>query len=147
MVESMDDNVGKILDAIDRLGIADNTAIVFFSDNGGNMYNEVDGTTPTSNTPLRGGKATVYEGGTRVPCIISWPEVTQPATRSDDLIAKHRFLSDLPRFVRTGAAGPVRSSTESTCRDAPATASRLARRPSSLSFRTARWFRTTCHQR
>ena len=91
MVESMDDNVGKILDAIDRLGIADRTAIVFLSDNGGNMYNEVDGTTPTSNAPLRGGKATVHEGGTRVPCIVSWPEITRPGSRSDALIQSTDF--------------------------------------------------------
>ncbi|NMC21640.1 MAG: sulfatase-like hydrolase/transferase, partial [Thermogutta sp.] len=67
MVQSLDENVGKILDAVDRLGLSPNTAIIFFSDNGGNMYNQVDGVVPTSNAPLRGGKATVYEGGIRVP--------------------------------------------------------------------------------
>jgi arylsulfatase A-like enzyme len=97
MVESMDDAVGTLLDAVDRLGIADKTAIVFISDNGGNMYNEVDGTTPTSNKPLRGGKATVYEGGVRVPCVISWPKVTQPASRSDALIATTDFY---PTFIK-----------------------------------------------
>jgi len=54
MVQSLDDNVGKILAAVDRLGIAERTIIVFFSDNGGNMYNTVDGVPPTSNAPLRG---------------------------------------------------------------------------------------------
>jgi arylsulfatase A-like enzyme len=83
MVESMDDNVGKLLDVLDKLGLSERTAIVFYSDNGGNMYNEVDGTTPTSNAPLRGGKATVYEGGVRVPCIVSWPKLTAPASRND----------------------------------------------------------------
>lgn len=86
MVHSLDDGVGKILDAVDRLGIADNTAILFYSDNGGNMYNAVDGTTPTSNRPLRGGKATLYEGGVRVPAVISWPGVTPPGGRSDAII-------------------------------------------------------------
>lgn len=86
MVESMDDSVGKLLDALDRLGIADKTAIVFLADNGGNMYNTVDGTTPTSNAPLRGGKATVYEGGIRVPCVVSWPGVTKPGARNDEAI-------------------------------------------------------------
>ena len=52
MVESMDDAVGTLLDTLDRLGIAERTLIVFFSDNGGNMYNKVDGTTPTSNAPF-----------------------------------------------------------------------------------------------
>jgi len=83
MIESMDDAVGTLLEGLDRLGIADNTIIVFTADNGGNMYNEVDGTTPTHNRPLRGGKATLFEGGTRVPCVIVWPGVASPATRSD----------------------------------------------------------------
>jgi hypothetical protein len=96
MVESMDDAVGTLLDTIDRLGLAERTAIVFFSDNGGNMYNEIDGTTPTSNLPLRGGKATVYEGGIRVPCIISWPQVTRPASRSDAMIQSTDFY---PTFL------------------------------------------------
>ncbi len=86
MVESLDDNVGKMLDALDELDLLDRTIIIFYSDNGGNMYNVIDGTTPTSNAPLRGGKATVYEGGIRVPCIISWPGVTKPGSRCDQMI-------------------------------------------------------------
>jgi len=99
MVESMDDNVGKVLDALDRLGIADHTAVIFFSDNGGNMYNEVDKTTPTSNAPLRGGKATLYEGGTRVPCVVSWPAVTQPGSRSDTLIQSSDFYPTILQLL------------------------------------------------
>lgn len=91
MVESMDDSVGKLMDAVDRLGIADRTVIVFLSDNGGNMYDTVDATTPTSNRPLRGGKATVFEGGVRVPCVISWPKLTQPSTRSEAVIQSSDF--------------------------------------------------------
>ncbi|TVP94606.1 MAG: N-acetylgalactosamine 6-sulfate sulfatase (GALNS) [Planctomycetaceae bacterium] len=83
MVHSLDENVGKMLDALDRLGLTDQTAVIFYSDNGGNMYDQVDGTTPTSNRPLRGGKATLYEGGIRVPAIFAWPGVTAPASRSD----------------------------------------------------------------
>jgi arylsulfatase A-like enzyme len=95
MIESMDDAVGTLLDTLDRLKIADNTIIVFTSDNGGNMYNEVDGTTPTSNRPLRGGKATVFEGGTRVPAIIVWPGVVTAATRSDSLIQSEDYYPTL----------------------------------------------------
>ncbi len=95
MVESMDDAVGTLLDTIDRLGIADRTIIVFFSDNGGNMYNEVDGTTPTSNRPLRGGKATMYEGGIRVPCIVVWPGVVAGGTRTDAMIQSCDFYPTL----------------------------------------------------
>ena len=96
MVESMDDAVGTLLDTLDRLRLTDHTIIVFYSDNGGNMYNEVDGTTPTSNAPLRGGKATVFEGGIRVPCVVCWPGRVAPGTRSDALIQSTDFY---PTFL------------------------------------------------
>jgi hypothetical protein len=86
MIQSMDDAIGTLLDGLDRLKLADNTIIVFTADNGGNMYNEVDGTTPTSNRPLRGGKATMFEGGTRVPCVVVWPGIATPGSRSDALV-------------------------------------------------------------
>ena len=95
MIESMDDAIGTLLAAIDRLGIADNTIIIFTSDNGGNMYNEVDGTTPTSNAPLRGGKATMFEGGTRVPCVIVWPGITAAGTLSDEIIQSEDYYPTL----------------------------------------------------
>jgi len=95
MVESMDDAVGTLLDTIDRLKLAERTIIVFFSDNGGNMYNEVDGATPTSNRPLRGGKATMFEGGVRVPCVVIWPGVVEGAARSDQIIESSDFYPTL----------------------------------------------------
>jgi arylsulfatase A-like enzyme len=95
MVESMDDAVGTLLDTLDRLQIANNTIVIFTSDNGGNMYDEVDGVSPTSNRPLRGGKATMFEGGTRVPCIVSWPNVTKANTRSDALVQSEDFYPTL----------------------------------------------------
>jgi len=95
MVESMDDAVGTLLDALDRFGLADKTIVVFTSDNGGNMYSEVDGAVPTSNLPLRGGKATMFEGGTRVPCVIAWPGVTQPGSRSDAMIQSEDYYPTL----------------------------------------------------
>ncbi len=91
MVKSFDDNVGKILEALDRLGLTEHTIVVLCSDNGGNMYNEIDGTTPTSNAPLRGGKATVYEGGIRVPCIVSWPGTTVAGSRNDAIVQSVDF--------------------------------------------------------
>jgi arylsulfatase A-like enzyme len=89
MVESMDDAVGRLLTALDELGLADNTIIVFFSDNGGVHWpsNQVYPDIPvTSNAPLRGGKATIYEGGTREPCLVVWPGRVEPGSKSDAII-------------------------------------------------------------
>ncbi|MEN8694489.1 MAG: sulfatase [Akkermansiaceae bacterium] len=96
MIEAMDDAVGTLLNALDQLKIADQTIIVFFSDNGGNMYNEVDGTTPTSNAPLRGGKASMFEGGVRVPMVVAWPGNIAPNTYSDALVQSTDFF---PTFL------------------------------------------------
>ena len=106
MIESMDDAVGTLLETVDELGIADHTVIVFASDNGGNMYNMVEGERPTSNRPLRGGKATMYEGGIRGPCIVVCPGLAEPGKRSDAIIQSCDFyptlleIADVP--VRKG---------------------------------------------
>ncbi|MEM6778355.1 MAG: sulfatase [Planctomycetota bacterium] len=95
MIESMDDAVGTLTDRLDQLGIADNTIIVFASDNGGNMYNLVEGQRPTSNRPLRGGKATMYEGGIRTPAIIAWPGHVDPASTSEAIIQSMDYYPTL----------------------------------------------------
>ena len=95
MVESMDDAIGTLLDAVDKAGAAENTIIVFTSDNGGNMYSQVDGTVPTTNAPLRGGKACIFDGGTRVPCIVVWPGVTEPGSRCEERIQSSDFYPTL----------------------------------------------------
>ena len=77
MVEAMDQAVGKVLDKLDELGIADRTAVLFVSDNGGLSTSEGS---PTSNLPLRGGKGWLYEGGIREPYLIRWPGVTRPGS-------------------------------------------------------------------
>jgi len=99
MIESMDDAVGTLLDTLDRLNISDNTIIVFASDNGGNMYNEVDGTTPTSNAPLRGGKATMWEGGVRGPAIVVYPDHVQAGTRSNEIIQSCDFYPTVMQLL------------------------------------------------
>ncbi len=86
MVESMDDAIGTLLDTLDRLQLSERTIIVFSADNGGNMYNEVEGAVVTSNAPLRGGKATVFEGGIRVPAIVRWPGITADSSRNDTIV-------------------------------------------------------------
>jgi len=87
MIRSLDESLGRLLEGLDRLGIADETVILFFSDNGGNMYNVVEGRPPTNNAPLRGGKATIYEGGTREPCVVVWPGVVKPGSRCAEVIS------------------------------------------------------------
>lgn len=80
MVEAMDQAVGKVLDALDRLGLASSTVVVFTSDNGGLSTSEGH---PTSNVPLRAGKGWMYEGGVRVPWIIRAPGLTAPGSVND----------------------------------------------------------------
>jgi len=95
MIESMDDAVGTLLDTLDRLDLSKNTLVIFTSDNGGNMYSKVAGDVPTSNRPLRGGKATMFEGGVRVPCIVAWPGVVQTSSRSDARVQTEDYFPTL----------------------------------------------------
>lgn len=95
MIETMDACVGRLVKALDDLGLSDNTLIIFFSDNGGNMYNQVEGGTPTNNYPLRGGKASIYEGGVRVPCIAVWPKHIQANTTNKEIISSIDFYPTL----------------------------------------------------
>ncbi|WP_425619114.1 sulfatase-like hydrolase/transferase [Anatilimnocola sp. NA78] len=87
----MDDAIDTLLDGLDRLKLAADTIIIFTSDNGGNMYNEIDGAAPTSNRPLRGGKATMFEGGTRVPGVVVWPGITSAGSHSDAIIQSEDY--------------------------------------------------------
>jgi len=91
MVKSLDDNVGRVLDKLDELKLSKNTLIFFYSDNGGNMYSQVDGTTPTSNRPLRGGKGNNWDGGVRVPCIAVWPGHIEKKSKSKELVTSTDF--------------------------------------------------------
>ena len=104
MIESMDDAVGTLLDTLDRLHLAEKTIIIFASDNGGNMYNQVDSTTPTSNAPLRGGKATLFEGGVRTPLVVVWPGLTKANSRSDALVQSEDFYPTLLAGLRLPTA-------------------------------------------
>src|SRR5205814_5500956 len=76
MIESMDDTVGRIRSKLDDLKLADHTVVIFASDNGGRVPS-------TSNLPLRVGKGSCYEGGTRVPLIVYWPGVTRAGSVCD----------------------------------------------------------------
>jgi len=87
MVEGMDVSLGAILKKLDDLGVAENTIVLFASDNGGLAYG-ARGPTPygglnTQNWPLREGKGSAYEGGTRVPVIVAWAKPNDQAPCSN----------------------------------------------------------------
>lgn len=77
MIESLDENVGCLLRAVDEAGEAEDTVVIFTSDNGGLATAEGS---PTCNAPLAEGKGWMYEGGTRGPLFIKWPGVVPPGT-------------------------------------------------------------------
>ncbi len=88
MMESMDKAVGVVLDALERVGVADNTIVIFMSDNGGLSTSEGH---PTSNLPLRAGKGWMYEGGIREPMMIKWPGVTKPGSVCSEPVTSTDF--------------------------------------------------------
>ncbi len=86
MIASVDESVGRVMTTLDELKLADNTVLIFSSDNGGVGGYERDGVkggSITDNAPLRSGKGSLYEGGTRVPFIVRWPGVTKAGTTCD----------------------------------------------------------------
>ena len=88
MLESIDDGVGQILSKLDELKLAENTVVIFNSDNGGER-------SVTENFPLHGGKSFLYEGGLRVPCIIRWPGKIKPGSVCDEPVITQDFYPTL----------------------------------------------------
>jgi arylsulfatase len=87
----LDWEVGEILKKIDDLGVADNTIVLFTSDNGAEIFSWPDG----GNHPFRGEKGTTYEGGFRVPMIAKWPGVIKPNTIINDIMASEDWMPTL----------------------------------------------------
>ena len=87
MVEH-DGMVGELLKLVDDLGVANNTIVVYTTDNGAEVLTWPDG----GATPFKGEKATNWEGGFRVPCLIKWPGVIQPGTVINDICAHEDFI-------------------------------------------------------
>jgi arylsulfatase A-like enzyme len=103
MIDSVDQSVGRVLARLDELKLADNTIVIFASDNGGvGGYGDVARST-TDNAPLRAGKGTLYEGGTRVPFIVRWPGKVKPGTTCDHP-AIH--VDIFPTFLEIAGAKP-----------------------------------------
>lgn len=92
-IAGLDECVGRVLGKLDQSGLAKNTVVIFFSDNGGLSTKAAAG--PTSNQPLRAGKGWLYEGGIRVPLIIRAPGSTKPGTISEMPIISTDFYPTL----------------------------------------------------
>ncbi|MDA9555459.1 sulfatase [Pelobium sp.] len=103
MIKSLDESVGRIMDKLDELKLTDNTMIVFYSDNGGNMYDIVNGKDATNNFPLKYGKGNIHEGGVKVPLIVSWPGKIKPNSMSDEVITSVDFYPTLLDVASTKA--------------------------------------------
>jgi arylsulfatase A-like enzyme len=109
MLKSVDDSLGRVMDKLDELGIADRTIVIFYSDNGGNTHSMTEKDAkpgrskstnptvasyrkwagyqpPTNNAPLREGKGRIYEGGQRVPLMVRWPGQIEAGTTTDAVV-------------------------------------------------------------
>ncbi len=120
MFETMDNGIGQILDRLDKYGLTDRTIVIFYSDNGGLE-------SLNSQAPFRGGKATIWEGGIRVPLAIKWPGVVKAGTRSDVPVISDDFFptfadilntTDVPAELDGESLVPLLRQTGSLHRDA-----------------------------
>ena len=95
-IEAVDRNVGRIVAALGKLGLTDDTVVIFTSDNGG---------TPQYTAPLNGSKGQLYEGGIRVPLVVSWPGLARKGTSSDVPVAS---IDLYPTLLELSGASPPR---------------------------------------
>lgn len=108
LVEGMDKSLGDLLDWIDRSGEADNTIVIFMSDNGGLAASSGwrDGELHTQNAPLRSGKGSLLEGGIREPMIVRWPGHTPPGSEC----GKYLIIEDFyPSIIGMAGIDPDKS--------------------------------------
>lgn len=101
MMENLDTNIGRLLDALAASGKAENTIVVFTSDNGGLSTSEGS---PTSNLPLAEGKGWTEDGGTRVPLLLRWPGRIAPGSVVDTPVTSPDFY---PTFLRAAGREPL----------------------------------------
>lgn len=101
MIEALDDSVGMLMRGLDTMGVLDNTLVIFYSDNGGQLG-------PTTNAPLRSGKGHPYEGGLRVPLIAWWPGKIPAGTVSSEIVTSVDFLPTLADVAGVDSLPPDR---------------------------------------
>ena len=106
MISCLDDQVGRVVETLDRTGQRDDTLILFHSDNGGTRDARLTGegkvdSIPCNNGPLRGGKGDLYEGGTRVPAFANWPGHIAPGTVIETPV---HVVDILPTLAALGGA-------------------------------------------
>jgi arylsulfatase A-like enzyme len=108
MIQSVDESVGRVMKVLDDLEIADQTLLIFASDNGGLGGYRVPGTDNrkgiTDNTPLRGGKGMLYEGGVRVPFVARWPGNIPAGSKSEEPIV---HVDMFPTFMQLAGVRKV----------------------------------------
>lgn len=106
MVENTDASLGRIMDAISDAGIADNTIVILTSDHGGLSTRGLDNHRPvaTSNAPYRQGKGSIFEGGMRVPLIVSWPGKAKAGVVSEVQVTGYDHF---PTMLEMAGANPM----------------------------------------
>ena len=105
MVESADDSVGRLLKSVEEAGVAQRTAVFFFSDNGGVRYQGRRKPPVTNNSPLRAGKGHLYEGGIREPLMVRWPGVTRGGAVNADPVSSVDFFPTICEMTGTPGRG------------------------------------------
>ncbi len=104
MISRMDEHLGRLMSLLEELGLADNTMVIFSSDNGPTYVGGVDVELFNSSGGLRGGKGEVYEGGIRVPMIAWWPGHIAPGTTTGHVSA---FWDVMPTLAEIAGANPI----------------------------------------
>ncbi|MEX0273558.1 MAG: sulfatase [Flavobacteriaceae bacterium] len=107
MIEGMDKSLGDIMDFVEAKGVADNTIILFMSDNGGLSAHARGGEPHTHNKPLASGKGSMYEGGIREPMLLKWPGKVDAGSENDQYLIIEDFFPSILEMAGIDSVGVV----------------------------------------
>lgn len=107
MISLLDKQVGDIVATLDKLGLTENTILVFSSDNGPHKEGGADPQYFDSNGDLRGVKRDLYEGGIRVPMIVKWPNVVKASAKTDHISAFWDFMPTIADIIDADISSPI----------------------------------------